>query len=504
MGPMAIESPKIPPVPPRTRWQKLARRGMLALAGALILLIAIFFLIPVWMSNEQGRIYVLDRINRTLAGPRVSIDNWSLGWFHSTHIKNLRITQPDGTVLLSCPNVSSGLTLWELFRGDYDAGNTLANNLELTIIKYSDGSTSLDSFARQAAGVLGSLRGALQITGGKLKIESEKTGQSLSISNIKSTITIASPDAPFHVKVFTVSPEAGALSLDASWAPTRTLISGGGQGGWWPLMSDLDFSASAVPTKLLCDFLGLDPEWADSFGNSLNSFQISAHPVNNTNTAGVSFMVNSGPAAGLAPYVDAHMLLQPGSDAAPGLLLTIPNADFHARAALRFSRPLSREHGHLNPIFSESAAPRGTPDGLLNLQITALSLPLSPGSISRATAGARFSFPPLLFTARDGPSIVRQLELIRGDLQRNPDGSPAPAPGSCGPLRVTLADGAFNYDNFVVTLRTTDITFSGSVGISGNLDLLADMPGPSAGLSAGHSQELITGTVDSPLVNHAD
>ena len=154
----AKSSPPATP-PTRTRAQKWLRRGVLVFAGLFVLFIAVFLLIPVWMSNEQGRIYVLDRVNRSLNGPRIAIDKWSLGWFQDTHITNFRIYQPDGTLLFSCPDVSSGLSLWGLFRGDYDIGNTTAAKAQMRIVKFSDGTTSLDSFIQQAGDILHSARG---------------------------------------------------------------------------------------------------------------------------------------------------------------------------------------------------------------------------------------------------------------------------------------------------------------------------------------------------------
>src|SRR6478672_9315615 len=80
-----------PPTPPpgqRPRWKRILRRlGVIAGIGMLLVL-AVFFLIPVWISNEQGRDYVLQRLNKRLAAPnlyeanaRVLVDHWSLGWF---------------------------------------------------------------------------------------------------------------------------------------------------------------------------------------------------------------------------------------------------------------------------------------------------------------------------------------------------------------------------------------------------------------------------------------
>ena len=125
------------------RWRVLARRAALAGIGLLALVIVVFLLLPVWISNDQGRAYILDRINARLNGPRIAVDKWSLGWFSSTELTNLRIMQPDGTEMLSCPHVSSGITLLDLIRGNYDLRNTTADAFELRLTKFADGSESL-------------------------------------------------------------------------------------------------------------------------------------------------------------------------------------------------------------------------------------------------------------------------------------------------------------------------------------------------------------------------
>src|SRR5438105_3129263 len=106
-----------PNVTPTVRWRKFLRRVWFVGICLFVILLVAFLLLPVWISNEQGRLYVLDRLNDRLHGPKVAVDQWSLGWFRKTQLTNLRILQPDGTVLFACPRVSSGLTLWDIFWG---------------------------------------------------------------------------------------------------------------------------------------------------------------------------------------------------------------------------------------------------------------------------------------------------------------------------------------------------------------------------------------------------
>ena len=69
-----------PPVPPLTRVQRFLKRLMLAGLGLLVIALVVFFMLPYWMSNEQGRNYVLGRLNRRINGT-ISVGSWKLGGF---------------------------------------------------------------------------------------------------------------------------------------------------------------------------------------------------------------------------------------------------------------------------------------------------------------------------------------------------------------------------------------------------------------------------------------
>src|SRR3954464_14375361 len=99
MPPVKPNPPTVPApaaAPPESRWRMIGRRlGLVALGAAVMFVVAVF-LLPMWISNEQGRTYILDRINRKLNGPRIAIDSWSIGWFRATDVRKLRIVGPDG------------------------------------------------------------------------------------------------------------------------------------------------------------------------------------------------------------------------------------------------------------------------------------------------------------------------------------------------------------------------------------------------------------------------
>jgi len=490
--------------PPGLRWHKFLRRVWKFGLGLLVILLVAFLLLPVWISNEQGRLYVLDRLNDRLHGPKVAVDQWSLGWFRKTQLTNLRILQPDGTTLFACPRVSSGLTLWDIFWGRYDVGNTTADNCEMYIVRHADGTTSLDSLAAGAADILRAARGAIQINNGQLTIVSERAGQSAKYIDVKAVINVASPDAPFHVQASAVGSWSGAessISLRATFPPTRSMSAKRQRHpGIWEMLTDVDFAANRLPTALVCDYAGADGRWVGSLGETLEAISFSGHAIPAQDNIRLSAIIRGTARAGETPLIDARLLLHmPGKDG-KGATLSIPSpaADYHAAVNVRFSPPLAQVLGRLNPILAEASV--GSGGGLVRGTVSWLMLPLD--DLGDGTGAARLTFPPLLFTARDGPSVVRQLQVLTGELPRPT--TTARSEGSAEVMLVRLGDGQFSYENFRVTLGHSRINFSGSVGVAGRLDLLATVPVVTPGLSAGSTTVVIKGTVESPLMQRAE
>ncbi len=492
--------PPNPTPPPHQRWRRALRRLAVAAVALLLIFAVVFFLIPVWISNDQGRLYVLDRLNARLHGPRVTIDKWSLSWFGSTDIENLRVLEPDGTPMLSCPHVSSGLTLWDLLWSNYDIRNTTADNLEMRIEKNADGSTSLDSFAAGAGDVLRSARGALQINNGKLLLVSARAGQSMQYQDLKAAIAIASPEAPFRVQIYANSGASAApMALNATLPPTHLLSAANLKSpDAWELVQDISFSAQRVPAAMACDFLSLDAAWVDSFGETLESVTFSGQSAPTQGQIRMTLHVAGVPKNGEATALDAAVLRLPAGEDGRGAALVARPGDPNtaAAAALHFSVPLARLLGRLNPILGEATA---ADNGLVRASAT-FEVPLDHPA--DATAAIRLALPPLLFMPRDGPSLVRQFQVIAGDMPKPAE--PRRVPGAAGVLRATLADSRFSYDNFLVTLANRRINFSGSVGLAGSVDLLATMPESGSGLAAGNDRVAITGSVEAPLVKRAE
>jgi hypothetical protein len=490
-----------PAAPDKARWPKWSRRAALAALAFLVLLAAGFFLLPLWISNEQGRLYSLDRLNDRLHGPRLAVDSWTLGWFRATELKNLRLLAPDGATILSCPRVSTGLTLWDVFWGNYDFHNTTADRLELRLARNADGTTSLDSFGG-IADILRSARGALQVNNGQITIYSARTGQTLRYSDAKATITIASADAPFHVQFAALGAPDASLALTATFPPLRTLSAPSlVHPGVWTLLTEFDFTANRVPTGLACDYLGVDGTWADSFGPTLDTVHFTGRPPAATTLplkTQLELLVRGAAPGPDVPAIDARLLLllPPAPQSTGGSLTTAaPGGDYYVNAALLPSPPLARLLGRVNPLLGEISP---TPLGLVRASANALTLPLDHPENSEAAF--RLTFPPLAFVAHNGPSLLRQLQVTFGDVPR----PTTRVDGAADALRVTLSARQFHYENFLVSLASRRINFTGNVALDGKLDLSARIPDLNSGLAASATKVVITGTTDAPLLKRAE
>ncbi len=483
-----MSEPAIPPLATAQRpLRKRLRRAGWILLGFLGILLVIFLLLPVWMSNEQGRLYVLGRLNRGSAA-KLSADDWSLSWFRGTRIKNLSITLPDNTRLLFCPRVKTELTLWGILLGHYDVGTTTIDTLQLALTKYADGTTSLDALAGAPAtpgepassrlfAQFRSARGSLRVQSAVVTINSAAANESITYTDVDAAVTIAAPDAPFHLRVIAMGPDR-SLSLNATlpapadWPPKP-----------WMLLSDMDLTATNLPTGLACDWVRLDPRWRQSLGPVIEKLTLSHHE-SPSEPAEARLAVRC-PSSGTG--IDARCLLRALPAAAT---LTLPaGSDYHIDAALFPSPPLEALLAHVNPIFRalrSSEAP---------LAISLTSAAWSTDQPAALTATCQVTFPALSF---ERTGILGQLLTFAGEP---PTAPPGMLPLTASPLRVQADAGELSFSNFFLTSAGRRIRFSGGSSPEGRLRILATIPLDSGGvLQMGTADVPIGGTVAQPAL----
>ncbi len=493
-APPSAPSAPAPPVPRKKFIRTLLKRVAIGGAGLLAILLIVFFLLPQWISDDQGRAYVLQQLNKRIDAT-LAVGSWSVGWFHGTTLTDVTITLPDGTPLLTCPAIHSELTLWGIIRGNYDVGTTTADGLHLRVTKGADGSNSFDALigktAADRAGLLRALRtlrGSVRAKAAEVTVSSDAAHESIDYTDVNFASTIASSDSPFHIEL-TAAERDGSVSLGATLPPIA---------GWSAQQpdsivasSDFDLNAAHVPVGLLCDLLGLDPHWRDSFGAELVTLSLSNHPSPSDRAGKCSCQLSGSDSVST---LDVKMLLRSPTGAS-ATLITLPPAasDSYFSADLKLSPPLARLLSRTNPAFAELKAGNGP------LHLTLSDAAFFPDAPARSRASARITFPPLTFH-RSG-LIAQLLDQSPADEPASPSASADTIEASAAPLRLRLNDGRFTIEPFVLTFpRRQPITLQGSVSLTGEVQMLATIPSADAALGTAMIDIPITGTIDHPIL----
>ncbi len=135
------KSPPSPSPTPTRRLRRNLRRTLFGLLGLFVILLIVFLLLPQWISNDQGRLYILQKLNARIHGT-ANVADWSFGWFHGSELTDVKITLPDDSTPFACHKIHSDLTLWSILCGNYDLGTTTLDGLQLSLTKDNAGHIS--------------------------------------------------------------------------------------------------------------------------------------------------------------------------------------------------------------------------------------------------------------------------------------------------------------------------------------------------------------------------
>ncbi len=141
---------KTPPVPPTPRKK---RRGLwwkilLSIVGVMLLLV---LLAPTLLSTGAGKEFVLGQVNSRIAGS-VEADSLSMGWFSGASMRNLRVKDPQGKVILEVPSADTGLSLMNAALGSVKHLNIVVRAEDAMLVANADGTNNLArAFASKSA-----------------------------------------------------------------------------------------------------------------------------------------------------------------------------------------------------------------------------------------------------------------------------------------------------------------------------------------------------------------
>ena len=364
---------------PKRRW---GRRVGIGMGVVMVVGIVVVLLLPMWVSEGQGRAWVLGRMNRGMR-VQVAVGEWELGWFRGSELKDVRLTEGDGKEMVKCGAVHSGLTLWGVLWGDFDVGETVVEGLEVRVVKRADGSTSVGDFLVRGDGtangmrrVLRKLRGAVEAKGARVEVVSEAAGESVVYEDVGVEVAIAAAKGPVHVQVTAASAERG-LTVNATvpgfmeWREGRAAVVVGG--------SDFEIAGTKVPTGLACDWAGMDPGWAGSMGKTVELETLSNH-ASATMQAGVLTVLVRGEGEAV---VEGNVLWRAATKGVPvAVVLPAGNGAYRGEAVLNWSPALGRMLGRVNPVLEDV----GSAEGLV--RVTLGEMNVSRGDWVNARDGA--------------------------------------------------------------------------------------------------------------------
>jgi hypothetical protein len=464
----------------RRVWRKWARRWLVGLGGVVIVVGVVFLLLPVWISNEQGRTYVLQRVNRNLAGT-LDIKHWSVSWWRGMELDELSLTLPNGRRIVHCPHIQTELTLWSLLWGSYDVGNARLPGASMALTKYADGSTDVTRLfpqvMRKGSG-LRSLRGAIQISGGDLTLSSERSGRAVTLTDFSAEVTIASPVAPFYVRMrgFVGGPTGRAVSCDAvmpamaSWPADE-----------WEVLSGVDLTAGGLPTAVVADWAGLGRGWEEALGAELDTLRFQSEGVGGGagvlgGAEGRGSWIPSLQVRGVngKMWIDAKLLCSSGLGSGRGARLSMPGEwrgnprdvsgapgvrDFRCEAALGVSEPVWEVLRRVNPVLGELRKA----EDVVGFRVQSLDVAVEAGV--GAVGGTMVGTVKIPAGELANEGVLR--EILRSG---NAVEGGAVVGATFGPLVVRLEGQELVSDRFTIVARgrgVDQLSFSGRVSLGG-------------------------------------
>lgn len=206
----ASQAPKPAPRRRRRLWLK-------ALVGLVLLLVLVVILLPTIASTSVVRGMVLRQVNQSLRG-QADIQDWSLGWLTGVDVKNIRLMDEQGAVVLSVGRVRSTASLAGLIRGNLDLGQVLIDDPDLAnVIVGPDGITNIQR-----------ILGLDQPSEGQITVPDLKG--TVTVSNLRGRIVTPDVSQPFHIE-----PSKLSVTIDDINGPIRHDIKLGCRAGDGPL-----------------------------------------------------------------------------------------------------------------------------------------------------------------------------------------------------------------------------------------------------------------------------
>ncbi len=187
------------PVPPPKHSGR--RWWLLIPVLALVALVVLVALIPVWLSTSSGRTFLVSKANQALDPARMEVDRFSWSWFGPTRMHGLRILNAQGGVVVSAPEATWDRNLRQAIFEPLNLGTLELPGAAIAIQQDASGSIDLIESLKPVLGRDPHTHLALRITQGSLTLNSPKLIEPMVAQKLEVELDKRSIPAPARFKV---------------------------------------------------------------------------------------------------------------------------------------------------------------------------------------------------------------------------------------------------------------------------------------------------------------
>lgn len=454
-------------------WRRHGRRIVIVAVVIFFAMLVVLFMLPMWMQTPQGQIYALEHIKRQ-TGLQISARNWSLGWFSPTTFEAVQVTAPNGSSL-TADYLITDLSLLDYLRGHWDLGTTTVTAPHISLSP-----SDLAPLTQTVAKARG-LRGSIALKGGSVSLLTSTPGRSLECSILEAQIPIASSDSAVHATFrgqTLLDGQPQDINITTTLPPVENWLS---REAWFK--THLNIFAGGVSTAVVAEWIGLPPSWQATFGPTVSITAVCSPTSTNPNQQ--DFTLKIAGASGNARF--AGQFIEQDHETYLVIRPPLGTAEFSGRLEGALPRLLA----WLNPTLSSATS------GQADISVQSMEIPTRRWQACRISGILSTSQVKL---APDG--VLGGVLTVAGIPM--PAGA-KPLPVVLPPVRFNVDQGQVNCADFQILLNNKRIRMTGNISLSGQVNLYAQVPAPSAGpLSASRITVPVRGTVDAPAVSAAE
>jgi len=214
------------------------------LIGSAVLILLIFFGVPLYLSSSGGTNFLLGKINQSVDG-QVQMDDFSIGWFKGVHLSKLSYADSSGNTAVTVDSIKSQPRYMSLLGGKVKLGKTVIDRpqvyLKVSQDKEQPAVAAQEKQPAASAPVFPVNQMNLELIDGSATIELIGNGsQKVRFTNIASNVQIADAGKPSAIDISLNVDDASKISAKGTATPAKK--------GW--TLEDGDFNVQISKLQL--------------------------------------------------------------------------------------------------------------------------------------------------------------------------------------------------------------------------------------------------------------